>query len=386
MSRSIGHHPSVAFLSTAGNIGGMERVVCNLAYEFAARDWPVRTLFPSTSDNTALLQWCRDQDVHAETSTAFLDAAAPHRWRNVRQLRDVLRHLDPDIVNLHYGDNFVSLKDVLAARLSGKRRCIVSVHHPTAWQNTIFKKRLMTRLASMLADEITTFSRATYTIMREIGVPTSKLHLIPCGVRAPQCLPERNAARKLLHIPEDAIVIGSLARLVPHKGIHELIEAVARIVDTVPNMLLIITGDGPERASLEALAARQLGQHVRFLGRVPDVNVFFAACDLFALPSHLEGFGLVYVEAAFHGIPSVGTRVGGIPDAVVDEHTGLLVPVGDGAALTCALRRLIANPVLRQQLGEHARARARAELSARSMADRFEDVFQGAHREVAHVT
>jgi len=365
----------VAFLTTADKIGGMERITCGLSREFVKRGWAVRTVFPQTSRQSSLLQWCRDQGVSAEANPALLDAAAPHRWSDSRNLRRFIQKCAPDIVNLHYGDNFISLKDILAVRLAGRHRCVVSVHHPTSWKDTRAKKRILTRLSALIAHDITTFSRATFTVLQEAGIPTSKIHVIPCGLRPPQHLPNKSEARARLGLPPTAFVIGCLARLEPHKGISDLIEAVSMLPNPHGDLLLAIAGDGSERSNLLSLAADRGKNRTLLLGRIPDVDDFFAACDIFALPSHLEGFGLVYVEAAFHGIPSVGTTAGGIPDAVIDSETGLLVSVGDVHALAASIERLHHDATLRTRLGQAAQTRAHSDLTETSMADRFEQLF-----------
>jgi glycosyltransferase involved in cell wall biosynthesis len=108
---------------------------------------------------------------------------------------------------------------------------------------------------------------------------------------------------------------------------------------------------------------------------VPDTADLYAASDLFALPSYLEGFGLVYVEAAFHGVPSIGADMGGTREAILDGETGLLVPPGDRAALAGAIQRLRDDAVLRRRFGAAARARARARFAPARMADEYAAVF-----------
>lgn len=368
-------HPSVAFLSTADAVGGMERIVCGLSRQFTRRQWQVRTLFPHTDRSEILLKWCAEQGVSAETNEAILDAAAAHSIAKMRDLRRLVCEINPDVVNLHYGDNFISLKDSIAVRLAGFRRCIISVHHPTPWSETHPRKRLLTRLSGYLADAVITVSPATFSVLYEAGIAKSKLHLIPCGVQPPSELLSRVEARRRLGLPEDQLVIGSLCRLVSHKGIRELIDAVALLREQRGGLMLVIAGDGPERDQLEQHAAQKLGPHVRFLGRVPDVDTFLAGCDVFALPSYMEGFGLVYVEAAFHAVPSIGTNVGGVPEAILDGETGLLVPVKDVPALATALGRLCADEAFRRRLGNAARIRAYRDLTETEMAKRYEEVF-----------
>lgn len=366
--------PNVSFLTTADSIGGMERIVCGLSREFHARNWNVQTVFPHTTKRDALLQWCTEQGVAATTHPSVLDAAAPHHVSDMIELRKFIRDSKPSVVNIHYGDNFMSLKDIAAIRAAGKHRLVVTVHHPTSWKDTNPRKRIMTALAASLADEVITVSKATYDVLRQAMIPEHKLHIIPCGIQVPKQTFAQQEARKRFNLPEDAFIIGSLARLVPHKGIDDLIRAVVRIPRVDQQILLVVAGDGPERARLEQLA-RELNCNVNFLGRVPEIDPFLASCDVFALPSHLEGFGLVYVEAAFHGVPSVGTNVGGVPDAVIDKKTGLLTNVRDVEAMTRALYQLFSDVDLRKQLGHAARQRAYTELTEAVMADRFERVF-----------
>lgn len=367
--------PRILLLTTADNIGGMERVVCSLARQFGARGWPVQTVFPEGANRDALLAWCGAQGVDAQTSPALLNAAASHTWQDTRRLTQFVRQAHPGIVNLHYGDNAISLKDVLAVRLAGRHRCVVTVNHPTPWEETESSKRLMTRLAARLSHAIIVISRATRQVLREAGVPARKIHLIPCGLPVPETLPTRAEARARLGLPPEKFVVGALARLVPHKGIGDLIEAAARVPDAAGQLLLAVAGDGPERENLENLAASRLKKQAVFLGRVPDVNDLYAACDVFALPSHLEGFGLVYVEAAFHGVPSIGTNVGGCPDVVEDGKTGLLVSPGDPTSLGQAIACLQKDTALRKRLGEAARTRAHAEFTESVMADRYAGAF-----------
>jgi len=362
-------------LTTKAQIGGMERIACGLAREFTTRGWQVRAAFPKRTSNEAFLKWCREQGVAAEAAPELCDAADPHSLSDMLRLRELIRDWQPDVVNLHYGDNTISLKDVVAVRASTRARCVVSVHHPSPWDSTNQRKKWLTRAAAMAAHDVIVFSRATKEVLREAGVSSSKLHVIHCGVRPPLRLPERAESRERLGVPAGAFVIGCMGRHEAYKGIDHLISAVARMPDPDGQILLLVAGDGPERRRLEENAKQLLGAKVRFLGRVPDVDEFLACCDLFSLPSQLEGFGLVYVEAAFHGLPSVATLVGGVPDAVIDGATGLLVPVKDVEALANALQRLRSDTGLRHALGEAARARANSELTEALMTEKFERVF-----------
>ena len=122
---------------------------------------------------------------------------------------------------------------------------------------------------------------------------------------------------------------------------------------------------------------RRLSCRAQFLGRVADTTDAYAAADLFVMPSREEGFGLVYIEAAFHGVPSIGCRVGGVPVAIHEGKTGLLIEPGDTGALSAAIQQLRCDEGLRLRMGSAARERALAEFTEATMAQRYEQVLLG---------
>jgi glycosyltransferase involved in cell wall biosynthesis len=365
-------------LPTSNTIGGMERIVLSLAGQFAARHWSVQTVFAQTPDAAALLAWSRDQGIDAEADSAVRDITASHTFADMRALRRLVRARRPHVVNLHYGGSHISIKDVLAVRLAGRHRCVVSLHLPVPWRDAGEQKRRMTRLAAHLCDGLVANSTATRAVLLDAGIPAGKIQIVPCGVRPPTSLPPRADARARMGLPPGTFVIVTHARLVPHKGIADLVEAVTLLPDPLGTLRLMVAGDGPERAALTALAAARLGTRAIFTGHLAETADLYAAADVFALPTRLEGFGLVFVEAAFHGVPSIGTATGGVPDAVRDGETGLLVPPGDIAALAAAIQRLRDDPAMRARLGAAARVRAHAEFTEEAMADRYRYVLSGA--------
>ncbi len=368
----------VLFITTSPiDVSGVTRTSLDLARVFAARGWRVRSVFPPSpgDQGRVLVERARGAGIMTEQHPAVRDIIDPHTLRDMRALRRLVAAGRPDVVNLHYGQNYISLKDIVAARLARPPRLVVTVHHPVPWDMMGGRKRAMTRLAALLAHAVTVNSRAMRDILLEAGVPARKIHMLPPGVQVPTNLPGRDAARARLGLPSDAFVVGCVARLEPHKGVGDLIEAAARVPDPEGMLRVVVAGDGPERAALERLAAARLGARALLLGRVPDIGDVYAASDALALPSHMEGFGLVYVEAAFHGVPSIGARAGGVPDVVLDGETGLLVPPGDPDALAAAIACLRDDPELRRRLGEAARARAHAEFTEERMAERYADAF-----------
>jgi glycosyltransferase involved in cell wall biosynthesis len=164
-----------------------------------------------------------------------------------------------------------------------------------------------------------------------------------------------------------------LANLVPRKGVDVLLEALARLE---PAPRLWIAGDGPERGALEALA-KQLGlaERVHFLGRCDDTGDLLAACDVFVMPSRLEGLGVAALEAMAAGRPVVASRVGGLAGLVVHERTGLLVPSDDVASLADALRRVLDDAALRTALGAEGPRRIAEGWLAEQMVGAYEALY-----------
>lgn len=166
------------------------------------------------------------------------------------------------------------------------------------------------------------------------------------------------------------VVILTVARINPRKGQREVIAALQALPDALRDRVeyWLVGGHNKENyaAALTAAAARA-DFPVKFLGDIPDdkLGAIYAQADIFAMTSmphrhSVEGFGLVYLEAGVHGLPVVAHAIGGVPEAVIDGETGLLVAPGDGAALTAAFARLLGDPALRRRLGEAGRTRARA--------------------------
>ena len=157
-----------------------------------------------------------------------------------------------------------------------------------------------------------------------------------------------------------------VGRLVRRKGADLLISAFASLRSEFPDLKLDLVGDGPEAGSLRGLADRLgLGDSVTFHGELHGSSLWnrYAAATLFAMPSRVspddtEGFGTVYLEAGVFGIPSVGTRVGGIPEAIADGVTGRLVDSEDVEQLKGAIRGLLVDRVERGRLGANAKRRA----------------------------
>lgn len=194
------------------------------------------------------------------------------------------------------------------------------------------------------------------------------------------------AARLQLGLPADGLLLGAIGQVGPRKGGDLVLEAFARLAPRYPELRLIYVGDTHrgQEAFAEALKARAaqppLAGRVTFIPFTENILPYYEACDINLLVSRDEGFGRTIIEAGAVGIPSIGARVGGIAEIIVDGVGGRLVPPDDAGALTAALEELIANEAQRREMGEAAFRRSAQQFSiaahTRHVMDLFDTVLE----------
>ena len=187
---------------------------------------------------------------------------------------------------------------------------------------------------------------------------------------------QRRMVRHHLGIPDDAFVVVFVGRSNSEKGVPELLEALQLLRSTQPIHILFIGGD--EDGQLEQSNAVRLKREGRLhdLGHVSDPEHFIVAADVMCLPSHREGFGMAVIEAAACGLPSVGTRIYGLTDAIVEDVTGILVSVSSPSEIAEGLQTLTDDPLLATRMGEEARVRVESEFRQEILTDALRDLIR----------
>ena len=187
----------------------------------------------------------------------------------------------------------------------------------------------------------------------------------------PKLMERAAALRRQLRIPERAAVVLFVGRLTRDKGIPELVEAFMRLDKKFPNLRLMLVGCFETEDPLPAKTRRQLERHrgIIFAGAVQDIASYYAAADIVVLPSHREGLPTVILEAQAAGRPVVGAAATGVVDLVTDGETGLLFPVGDSAALSKAIARLLTDQVLVRKLEAAGQERVRHDFQQEQIWD-----------------
>lgn len=195
-------------------------------------------------------------------------------------------------------------------------------------------------------------------------VPLDKLRVISYGadLRSADGVSAERASelRQTLGFRSNDVVIGSVGRLVEQKDYPTQLHAFALAVARVPNLRMVIAGDGPVRSTLERVARElAIADRVRFLGNWDDVPALLRSLDLFALSSKFEPFGVALLEAKAAGLPIVATAVNEIPDIVADGRSGLLTPPGNASSMAALFVSLAQDRERRARLGARARVEAR---------------------------
>lgn len=227
--------------------------------------------------------------------------------------------------------------------------------------------KTLDRLIAMLATSVLADSSSQKKFLVSAGIAKEKDIVVLadgsiCGVDSSRFKPNWNAKvliRSKLGIPQDATVALFVGRIKKDKGVLDLVRAFGMIHSDITNLFMIFVGPDEENLGEQIihLSAHRFSQ-IRLMDSVNNPEDFFAAADFLCLPSYREGFGLVIIEAAASGIPTLASRIYGITDAIVDGATGLLHQPGDLVGITKGLLEMTINSSRRQIMGDAARRRA----------------------------
>jgi len=303
------------------------------------------------------------------------------------ELWQLFRRLRPDIVHTHnpkpgfYGR--------VAARAAGVPGVVNTVHGLYASPEDRSSRRAVVyaleRVASLCSGAELVQNPDDLRVLARLGVPSDKLVLLGNGVDLQRFRPEadeqrRRRARADLGVDVDAVVVGTVARLVWQKGFHELFAAAEQLRGTHPDVVFVVVGESdPDKADAiapeELAAARRRGRIV-FAGGRDDMEHVYPGFDLFVLPSYREGFPRSAMEAAASGLPVIATDIRGCRQVVSHGQSGLLVPLHDSVRLATAIAELVVDPALRQRMGTAGRRKAESEFDDRTVVSKTLDAYE----------
>ena len=278
------------------------------------------------------------------------------------------RHESVEVVHTHNTLPLVYASG--PARLVGAR-VVHTKHSPQAAPRL---RTLLKRMGAAVSHVFAAVSDDTATFAKQRGeVASRKLRVIPNATdlsRFRRKEAARATVREAWGVQQDTFVIGTVGRMVPEKNHSLLLRASVSLI--AEGAVLVIAGDGPMRASSEALAQElDITDSVRFLGTVPNVEAVVSGFDVFALSSSTEGLPMVLVEAMGASLPIVGTAVGGVPKVIQPGKTGHLVPANNEAEFARALRSVRDDRKSALDMGEKGRELAVKEYSLDRLVDDY---------------
>ncbi len=349
----------------------IEGLFAGLADRLAERGVATRVAYPAVASSPRPLAGSA-----ARAVLLPLRLGSPVSWWRV------LRFVRRERVRVAYlADRPVAHPFYAALRLAGVGWIVVHDHTSGARTPPAGMKRLMkaafVRLPGVLADRVVAVSDFVATRKREVDlVPAARVRRIWNSVPLPAMDPALSARRReALGLEMGRPVVACACRAAPEKGVQHLLRAFDRLCATEMGATLrpqlLYMGDGPHLPALrelrDALPARD---SITLAGYVPDAAELLAGCTLCVVPSVWEeAFGLAALEPMARAVPVVASRVGGIPEVLLDGETGLLVPPADERGLATAMARLLADPELRLRLGEAGRRRAAEHFSREAALD-----------------
>lgn len=291
-----------------------------------------------------------------------------------------------DLIHSHY---WISAAVGALARAQWQRPHLVMFHTlgaaknaPGSGENESALRVAAERRLAAAADGIVVPSQAELAHLTGLyGVPRQKIHKVPCGVDLAHFQPQgREAGRDRLGLPASEEMVLFVGRLVPLKGLENLIRAVARLRPQRPRIgLRVIGGDDPRGPSALIELARTLGiaDDVHFAGRIDQAELpfYYSAADLLALPSYYESFGLVVLEALACGTPVAATAVGVVPDVIREGCNGVVLEGPEPEAISRGITRGLQMP--RSPEAAANIRRSAAAYDWRAIAAEIEKIYQG---------
>jgi len=306
--------------------------------------------------------------VHEGLRSVPLNPGSEYDLQAAWQLHRLLRSETPDVVHLHdpMGVALMAMALKMQPRLAPRPLVVASRR-----VDFHLKRNAFSRWKYRHIDVFIAVSRAIAGMLIEDGIPADRVAVVHDGVNisAIDKTPKQDA-HKAFWLPHGAPIIGNVAALVPHKGQKILIDAAAIVVRQVPDARFVILGEGELRDPLER-QVKDLGleRHVFLPGFRRDVLELQKSFDIYATSSITEGLGSSMLDAMACGVPVVGTRAGGIPEAIDHNRTGLLVRPHHADELAAAIITLLKDPDLRARLGAAGRACVEEQFSVDRMVE-----------------
>ncbi len=343
----------ILYIITKSNWGGAQRYVYDLATALPRNQFEVAVV---VGNNGLLVDRLRSAHIRV-ISIAHLqrDISLVKDLKVLRELYRIFKKELPHIV--HLNSSKIGGLGGIAARFA-HIPCIIFTAHGWAFnEKRPFWQRILLYISYIitiiLTDKTICVSNAVFHDMHNAPIISNKLKIIPLGINSPVYKTREEARRLLFPNNTKRRWIGIVSELHPTKCIEDAIAAIEKLRKHYPNILLLVAGNGKYRTFLEKeIMRRNVSKNVRLLGFIPEVATYMKAFDIFVFPSHTEALGYALLEAGAAALPVIATRVGGIPEVITNDTSGILIPPGHPKQLASAISRFLEDTVLRKRMGE----------------------------------
>ncbi|MBQ0831327.1 glycosyltransferase [Marinobacter sp.] len=296
-------------------------------------------------------------------------------WSLIKAIRKRLREGRFDVVHCH---QYTPWMYGWLAALPTRTKVVFTEHGRFYPDRYRYKAMLINPVMALFTPSIVAISEATKdALVKYEFIPRHKIQVIYNGI-APLVRDndEAQKVRDSLGIPRDAFVVGTVSRLDPVKNQVMMLRAFKQFSEKQPDSYLLMVGDGPDKAKLVSLAEEYgISARVIFTGFINSPVHYLAAMDVFLLSSHTEGTSMTLLEAMSLEVPAVATRVGGNPEIIEDDVTGILVEPGMAHPFAEGIEQLHQNPTLKQSMGQAARLSFNTRFSAGSMVYQYSKIY-----------
>jgi glycosyltransferase involved in cell wall biosynthesis len=382
LAGSLSFAPSCRVLRvmTRLNIGGPARQELVLTRSLMARGYDTRLVSGDSGEREGRMPSDDGPDSYIPWLTR--EVRPPDDLRAYRALAGLMNRWNPQVVHTH-----MAKAGALGRLAASRARVPVIVHtfhghvlqeYFGALKNAAFaeaERRLARRTDALLA--VAPWVKEEL-LARGIG-SEDQWYVVPVGVNMAGLLTNRPApreARTKLGLPPAGSIVGCIGRLAPIKDHRTFLEAARLVARDHPDVTFVLAGDGELRSELERAGREVLGDRIRFLGWVDDLASLYAACDVVALTSRLEGTPVSLIEASAAGKPVVATDVGGVGEVVRNRHSGILAQPGDPIAIAANIATLLHDPDMARRMGDAGTRWVARRFSDQRLADDVDGLYR----------
>ncbi len=339
--------------------GGIESFVIGLLERIPVGEVVVYTSFQPDHESYDQ-KWLSDYQVRVIRDKSKVLLPTP---RVIRELQALIRQ--NSITKVWFGAAAPLGVASRWLRKAGATRIVALTHGHEVWWSKIWPFSWAISEIGKQVDYLTYLGTFTKSALSPHIKDASKLIRVAPGIDTDHFSPSDSMSLRQRHGLGSRPTIVSVGRLVHRKGQDRLIEALPKVLESIPDAALVLVGEGPYRKHLDGLVNKyDLSGNVFFIGRInfAELPNYIGMGDVFAMPSRsrlfgleVEGLGIVYLEASSCGLPVIGGSSGGAPDAVLDGETGYVVDGNDLTAISTQIVRLLSDAKLRKEMGERGR-------------------------------